>query len=170
MFQGKVSVFVLLLTLVFSLGEASSEEWRSYLNGRFGISVDVPAEFQAQEAPTNDDGRLFSSVTSGASLLVFGAYNVFDQSPAAYLSELVSSPDVFTSVEYQRQGRDWIVASGFLGDDIVYQKTVFSCGGEVLSTLILTYPKSDKTRMDPVVTRVSKSLKAGRGYGTPDGC
>lgn len=164
----KICVFLLS---VFCVSRAlAAEGWVSYVNERFGFGVEVPPGFQAQEAPANDDGRSFLSQDGATSLLVFGGYNVLDQSPETLLADLVRDDSMFTSVTAQRLGRDWVAVSGTLGDTIVYQKTLFSCAGAVLNSLVLTYPAASRSQVDPIVARLSESLKAGRGFGTPEDC
>lgn len=63
------------------------------------------------------------------------------------------------SVTYQRHGRLWVVVSGYRGDQIFYRRADLSCGGRRWHLLELTYPRSDKQRMDPTVTQVSHRLE-----------
>jgi hypothetical protein len=164
---------LIVLVLAFhSTGlPATAEDWKTYTNDRFGFSIDIPMDLLHQEpAPSNDDGRTFTSGDGGIELLAYGAFNIFDQTPKSYLAELANDQDVIGAVKYQRQGKDWVVASGLKDSKIVYQKTIFSCHGEVLNIMVLTYAQSEKSRLDPIVSRMSKSLKPGKGYDTPVGC
>jgi hypothetical protein len=64
-------------------------------------------------------------------------------------------------VAYQRQGRGWIVVSGYTAEDrIFYRKTMLACGGRKWHNLAFEYPASDKRAMDDFVTRASYALAA----------
>ena len=53
---------------------APSQQWRPYTNSRFGTSADVPADFKVGPAPTNDDGRSFTSPDGRVTIRVFASY------------------------------------------------------------------------------------------------
>ena len=64
-------------------------------------------------------------------------------------------------VTYQRQGRGWIVVSGYTAEDrIFYRKTMLACQGRKWHNLVFEYPASDKRAMDRFVTRASYALAA----------
>ncbi|MEP0942448.1 MAG: hypothetical protein ABJH63_05150 [Rhizobiaceae bacterium] len=73
-------------------------------------------------------------------------------------------------VIFERATRDWIVLSGFVGKKVYYQKTIFSCIGEVMNRLVLFYPISQNPLFGPMVGLIAKSLPPGLGYGTPTDC
>jgi hypothetical protein len=57
------------------------------------------------------------------------------------------------------RGRSWFVISGYRGDDIYYEKVMFSCGGSVVNVLAITYPKSLRSDYDPVVEQMEDSFR-----------
>lgn len=63
-------------------------------------------------------------------------------------------------VTYQRQGRSWMVVSGFRGDRIFYRKALRSCRGS-WRYFEFEYPAAQKRRLDRTVTRASKLLSRG---------
>jgi hypothetical protein len=62
-------------------------------------------------------------------------------------------------VTYRQRGRDWNVVSGYRGDEIFYRRVTVACGGTRVHTIELVYPRSDKRKMDAIVTRVSHRLQ-----------
>jgi hypothetical protein len=42
---------------------------------------------------------------------------------------------------YLPRGRTWFVISGYRGDDIYYEKVMFSCGGSVVNVLAIPTQK-----------------------------
>jgi hypothetical protein len=58
------------------------------------------------------------------------------------------------------RGRSWFVLSGYPGDDIYYEKVIFSCGGQVVNVMRL-YPTEQWDLYDPVVERMEDTFKPG---------
>jgi hypothetical protein len=54
------------------------------------------------------------------------------------------------------------VLSGYRGDDIYYEKVVFSCGEQVVNVMAVTYPSGERDVYDPVVERMEDSFKPAR--------
>ena len=61
-------------------------------------------------------------------------------------------------ITYQRRAPTWIAVSGYRGDDIFYRKSNLACGGTRWNTIELTYPRSDKRRMDATVTAIAHRM------------
>ena len=128
---------------------------KHYSNQRFGTSVSFPAEIfsRASIPPANGDGMTWFS-TDGASLAVFGGYNVLSQSPGDLIAE-AAGPGV--TITYSRAGKDWAVVSGTEGEDIFYQRSEFGAD-DVVHSVILRYPASLKAKYDPLVGPIAASL------------
>jgi hypothetical protein len=62
---------------------------------------------------------------------------------------------------YRPRGRSWFVLSGYRGNDIYYEKVMFSCGGKVVNVMAISYP-GDRGRYDPVVERMEDTFRPGR--------
>jgi hypothetical protein len=54
------------------------------------------------------------------------------------------------------------VLSGYRGNDIYYEKVMFSCGGHVVNVMAITYPTEQRDLYDPVVERMEDTFKPGR--------
>ncbi len=128
---------------------------KHYSNQRFGTSVSFPAEVfsRASIPPANGDGMTWFS-TDGASLAVFGGYNVLSHSPGDLIAE-AAGPGV--TITYSRAGKDWAVVSGIEGEDIFYQRSEFGAD-DVVHSVILRYPASLKAKYDPLVGPIAASL------------
>jgi len=57
------------------------------------------------------------------------------------------------------------VLSGHRGDQIYYEKTIFSCSGRVVNIFAIAYPAAERRRFDPVVERMEDEFKGARGCG-----
>jgi hypothetical protein len=61
-------------------------------------------------------------------------------------------------ITYERQGRTWIVVSGFLGNRIFYRKAMLACGGATWHYMEFEYPAAQKRAFDELVTQSSAAL------------
>ena len=60
-------------------------------------------------------------------------------------------------VTYARDGKGWAVFSGLKGAQIVYAKAIDAC--DASHVFVVTYPAERKAFYDPIVTRLSRSLR-----------
>lgn len=149
------------LALLLASAPVSAAEWRTYVNGRYGTTVDIPFDvFLAEPEAENGDGRRFVSRDGSASLTVFAGANVDRRS----LSELVRAARVDAAderVTYERKGGRWYVLSGYAGPKVFYRKLLFSPDREVVHTIEIVYPAVAKPLYDPLTARIANSLSAG---------
>ena len=71
----------------------------------------------------------------------------------------------YEDITYQPRGRSWFVLSGHRGDQIYYEKAIFSRSGRVVNVLAIAYPEAERQRFDPVIERMEDSFKSGRHCG-----
>ena len=130
---------------------------RTYENDRFGTSATFPADIFSQEQapPDNGDGQRWLS-DDGASLAVFGSYNVLDETPASREAEARVNGE--RKVTYSRTGQDWVVLSGTDGDRVFYERYVFG-PTDIVHGLVIEYPASLKAKYDPLVGSIARSLR-----------
>jgi hypothetical protein len=145
---------------------AGAETWKRYTNERFGTLVEVPAEFTAQPPPANNDGRTFVSKDGSARILVYGSHapSVVVQSFAAY-KDWVTDQEAKSGlgITYTGGAADWFALSGVKGSTVIYMKVVAGCADRSVAHHVrVEYPASEKAGYDPTVTRVARSLRAGR--------
>ena len=60
---------------------------------------------------------------------------------------------------YSPAGRDWLVLSGYRGNNIFYEKYFFRNG--VVSGFGMEFPRGAKPRYAPIVERIEDSFRAG---------
>jgi hypothetical protein len=141
-------------------GASADDRWTTYVNDRFGTSLSYPVEiFVMQPPPENDDGRTLVAA-DGAKILVFGGYNVDNETLASKRASL--SGDDYGRIAYNATGKNWIVVSGHRAiggvDSIYYEKYIVSTASETIHSLIVTYPAKSKARYDPIVDRLAASF------------
>jgi hypothetical protein len=61
-------------------------------------------------------------------------------------------------ITYRQRGTNWIVVSGYRGDDIFYRKSNLACGGTRWNTIEFEYPRSEKLKMDSAVTSIQRAM------------
>ena len=149
-------------------GAAAQEAWSTYRNDRFGTTIEFPARFRPGRPPDNNDGLSFSA-PDGATLSVWGSLNVMEHDIAGLEKFLRESLDGGERITYRAAGTNWLVLSGTHGDRVFYQRHALSHRKEIVNAFKISYPTSLATNYDPIVARISKSLRPGRGYQTPAG-
>ncbi len=120
---------------------------------------DRDAVGDAEAGDRFEDGRTFVSIDGGAKLVVFGTYNSENFSPDEYRDVIVKEFEGYDRITYGPKGRTWFVLSGFRGDDIYYQKVMFSCRGNVINALSITFPASEKPVYEPIIERIEDNFR-----------
>jgi serine/threonine-protein kinase len=119
---------------------AQAEQWRPYINGRFGAAADVPADWVGGEQPDNGDGLQFLSPNGEATLTVWGSFNLFDFAR-------MMAPSKGQVVTYSVRGSNWFVVSGLSGDRIFYRKQILGCRGGGLDRRVYRIPGGSECRL-----------------------
>lgn len=139
----------------------TASAWSTYQNARFGTQVDYPADLFSERdpAPTNNDGRTFRSRDGRARLSVYGAHNVEADTPQAYLDKYGDGAEP----SFRRVTAQFYALSGRRGEEIYYQRCNFA-GREdgTIHCVDISYPQADKAKFDPIVERISRSLRQQR--------
>ena len=159
------SVFALFLLS----SSATAADWSNYANARFGATIDIPPGFVNDvPGPANGDGLTFHSADGKAELLVWGNNLVDGEFAADGMSRLQGEKYEGWDVSYQKVSRnEWNVFSGSKGGRIMYARSIASCRGTQTLHFRIEYPEAQKKHYDPVVERLSKSLKAGPASDCP---
>ena len=151
---------VLLLTL--SAAAPAQTRWATYGNARFGTTADYPADLfiRRDPPPDNGDGVSMHTADERATLVIYGAYNAENDTPTSYVERLVEK----NGVTYKKVAKTYYVVSGLRGADIFYERCNFRKGDTApIDCFQITYPAREKAAWDAIVTRISKSLRAGKG-------
>ena len=156
MLKPAIALLSALLTLT---GAAGAEEFRPYLNARFGVSALVPKSWTSLPPPENGDGLNFVSPDQHGEITVTGMLN-FNDDPKVDASRVVGEGE---RIAYQSQGPGWVVASGEKDGRIFYRKSALACRGKVYADLSIVYPAAEKAAYDQIVKRVAGSFRGGCG-------
>ncbi len=153
---------LLTTTLILSavLSANAQAKYRTYTNDRFAFSIEYPSDLlKMQPPPANNDGRTFKSKDGTIEMRAWGQHNALERNLAEEYDESVKvcgNASVY-KVFYER----YFVISCTVNGRIFYQKTLNrgTTAPEVFYTFTIEYPRSQKAKMDAVVTRISRSFK-----------
>lgn len=154
------SLFIFTSLLASAAFAGAQVRYSPYANARFGYSIEYPSTLlKMQPPPANDDGRTFRSADGKTELRVWAGYNATEQTlREKYDDDLTSSG---ANVTYKTILKDGFAFSGLVGDDIIYQKTLFrrGDGGGAFYTFTIRYPRSEAKRFEPVVRRLVATFR-----------
>jgi len=153
-----------LAALVMLVGAAHADKfidrgdgWQTYINERFFMRFDYPANiFAPQEPPQNGGGRTF--LADDAELIIYALHNIDNETPASFKRRMAET-EGYENVTYSPSGKTWLVLSGFRGDHIFYEKYMFKDG--VISAFGIDFPKEQKPLYAPIVERIENSFEPG---------
>ena len=111
-----------------------------------------------------DDGREFKSA-DGADFAVSASYFALDLTLAKYRDYIVKNLDPGSTITYETRGKNWFVISGTKTGNIFYEKHLLSHG--MNEDFVMSYPASAKQIYDPIVARMAKSFRSGKGFQSP---
>jgi hypothetical protein len=148
--------------LCASSSAGAAEVWRSFGDPTLGYHIEVPAQF----SPTTDPETGHLLLRSGNTTIeVYGGVNAHGLSARQFASALRKAGGI-ADVTYQAGGRTWLVLSGHYqpmrGDPeamIYYAKFSFSPDLSRLAGFEMSYPASEKLRLDAVVAHIQKTFK-----------
>jgi hypothetical protein len=157
-------IAAVMAAVLFAATAAKADDWLTYQNDRYGTTIDYPGVFKMQPPPDADDGRAFKSA-DGADFTVSASYFALDLTVAKYRDYIVKNLDSGSTVTYQAHGKNWFVISGTKADNIFYEKHLLSHG--MNEDFVMSYPASAKQTYDPIVARMAKSFRSGKGFQSP---
>jgi hypothetical protein len=164
---GVMMLVVMPLAATLPSGRAAkAADWLTYQNDRYGTTIDYPDLFMMQRPPDADDGRAFKSA-DGADFTVSASYFALDLTVAKYHDFIVKNLAPGSTITYETQGKNWFVISGTVGDKIFYEKHLLSHGAQMNEDFVMSYPASAKQTYDPIVARMAKSFRPGKGFQSP---
>jgi len=142
-----------------------AETWRTYRNPRFGTTIEYPDRFRPGRPPENGDGLGFSSA-DGAAFSVWGSHNSLEHDLSGLETFARETLSKNQRVTYEARGGNWFVLSGSQGNKTFYQRYLLSHRQQIVNGFEISYPGGLSGPYDPIVTRMSRSFRAGRGIDT----
>jgi hypothetical protein len=125
-----------------------------------GMSVDYPAGIFTVDLGPSDKGpgRALRSEDGAAGFTFYMQPNTRHDTPASFLRSRLSAPHL--EITYKRVTGRFVAVSGVREGRIYYSRCNFPEGASgPIHCMELVYSKSEKRLWDPIVTRVSLSLR-----------
>ena len=132
-------------------------DWQTFEVPEYGTRVEYPAMiFTAVGEAEKGVGRRFESKDGRAVLSIYARENEDDDTPASYLGKNLRQ----RTLDYERVTRSFFAISSERDGIIYYSRCNFSRPARgSLHCFDLVYPQAEKRAWDPVVTRISLSLR-----------
>jgi hypothetical protein len=139
---------------------AMNHRWQRYTHAKFGTTLCFPADqLHPDPATPYNDGGIFRSADGQIELRVYGQYNVMEDTPKQHEARIIEEM-ADAQITYNTRGEEWFVLSGLQGENIFYEKYLFSSKRELIHGLSLTYPAEEKQALNGVITHIIKSFKS----------
>jgi hypothetical protein len=144
--------------LAMALLALASNSALAYQNEAFGFRLNLAggplAQYQSVITP---EGITLASPDGGAVIEVFGSWNEAGRSLAAIAAQAKRDLPEAT-ITYDWTGSNAAVLSGYQAGDIFYMRIAMSPDGRRVAVLNMIYAPELKRQLDPLVTRLSRSL------------
>ena len=155
----KIRVALLVYFAAVSSVSAATRPWAYERDPGLGFHFSYPRDvFQRTGGEAKPSFHYFVSRDAEAELMV-GAWNNAGQTPTEFKRWLLANTGGYDQMTYVPRGRSWFVISGYRGDDIYYEKVMFSCAGSVVNVFAITYPQGLRHEYDRVVERMENSFR-----------
>jgi outer membrane receptor protein involved in Fe transport len=146
--------FVFIIPVVQS--HAADIAWKKYVNERFGYSLEYPAALVASPDPFDKSGREYHTPDSEFSVATAAHYlRIVDPNESLDSNWKDDVKDLKKLITYKKKSDSWYVISGVTTNGYVFYYKFFTQGNN-WATFHIIYPKSQKTKYDPWVTRIEK--------------
>ena len=138
----------------------SDPGWRPFSDPSSGIRVDYPANIFSVEEGAFEmaPGQRFGTSDGRAHFAVFTMKAQKSGSPAAFVARNLQVPRA--ALDYRRVSPKFFALSGVHEGQIYYVRCNSGSDRSVLHCIYLIYPVAEKRAWDPIVTRISRTLRS----------
>jgi hypothetical protein len=135
-------------------------DWQTFTIEGFGTQVDYPAGIFAVSEGKADKGvgERLRSADGRAVLTIYSRENDAEETPASYLKNNLRLPRA--ALDYERVTPTFFAISLVRQGVVFYSRCNFSSEmGGAVHCFDLIYPQREQRAWDPIVTRISRSLR-----------
>ena len=156
----KLTLVALIYLGAITSAFAATPPWTVQRDPGLGFHFSYPRDlFQRTEGEGKPSFHYFASRDAEAKFMVGAWDNEAGQTPSEFKSWLLANTGGYDEQTYMPRGRSWFVISGYRGDTIYYEKVMFSCAGQVVNVLAISYPKEARSLYDPVIEQMEDSFR-----------
>lgn len=140
-------------------GPLTAMDWTRYVNPRFGMAVDIPADFAADgAAAVEGDGKRFRATNGRATITAWGAPARGPDFMAETSARIAAEQAEGWAITYRSETPSWAAWGGTRGGHVFYAKAIVVCDDTQTANVRLDYPVADIRAFDAVVNRLGQSL------------
>ena len=151
--------------------QRAEDGWVTYTDEELGYSFTYPSTFfEPQALAANAPAKTFLSPDKRAKIVVSAVENDEGFTLAGYRAAILGQFGGYERLDYSPKGQSWFVLSGYRGENIYYQKVLFSCGGRIINVFSVTFPTADRAFYEGLVEVIEDNFRPGPGRNTPAGC
>jgi len=162
--SGAAALLALLLVSGMATAADWRREWATLRNERHGFHIAYPIEvFQQAAQPRTDEGRVLTSRDGRAQLLVGAFANDDHTTLRDYRDFLLEENYSGAQIEYAPVRGKWFIISGTFGESEFYERVSFTCGGRLINSWAMIYPKAERGFYNRVVEAVARTYTPGAG-------
>jgi hypothetical protein len=163
--KGIVRIFLIYLAALSSVS-AATRPWTYERDPDLGFRFSYPRDlFDRTEGEGKPSFHYFVSTDADAKLMVGAWNNEAGQTPSEFKQWLLENAGGYDDMTYVPRGRSWFVISGYRGNNIYYEKVVFSCAASVVNVFAISYPKGLRNHYDPIVEQMEDTFRPGTRCG-----
>lgn len=156
----KYPVPVLLLIFAASVPTlVQAESWAVYRDDTQKCRLMYANNVFAPGGIDAENFQRFSGLNKDTYFRTIGLPNEEQLTPSEIRAEYIKKRGT-TDLVYERTKRDFLVLSGFRGQNIFYTKIALSPDNRTICVLHISYPRKAKRAFDAIVTRMSRSFAA----------
>jgi hypothetical protein len=139
--------------------EPERPTWTTFSIPESGTRVDYPTNvFSISEGKSEDGiGERFRTSDGRALFAIYSKTNDAGANPRKYLKENLRRPR--SALQYERVASSFFAISEETEDTVYYSRCNFSTKNRTIHCLDLVYPFHERRAWDPIVTRMSRSLR-----------
>ena len=155
--------FMLSLSATSGSAQTGGLSWRTFVVPEYGTRVDYPSGmFVPTGAPKKGVGKEFERADGRAVLSIYSLDNQAGDTPGTYVRKNLRTGK--RALDYERIARSFFAISMERDGKIFYSRCNFSRARRgAIHCFDLVYPQDEKRAWDPVVTRISLSLRPLEG-------
>src|SRR5690606_959647 len=124
-----LSRLVLAIALFATVsGPLQAMDWTRYVNARFGMGVDIPADFSVEgAAAVEGDGKRFRARNGRATITAWGAPARDADFMAETGARIAAEEAAGWAITYRSETPDWAAWGGTRGGHVFYAKAILVC-------------------------------------------
>ena len=158
LFVSVALLYIAMFTVAATTRDRAGLDWQTFQVPEYGTLAEDPAAIFAPVGEAEKGiGQRFERKDGRAVLSIYARENEDGDTPASYLRKNLRQP--IAILDYERISRSFFAITMEREGTIFYSRCNFSARRSTIHCFDLVYPQSEKKAWDPVVTRISLSLR-----------